>query len=184
MKVACCPKLWKSLIAHLYVKLYNKIANIKALEFLLQIVPFMALATLRAKKLRLKKRQNFDVRTNRGDCEVSEFVFLMFTLFLLFNDFSTFRLFIVENCIYFGSFGYFSKIIACAGWAVSIRGNDFIAGCTGECLKSKISAESNMIFKNLVLQDLEIIRIRFRQKSNKKFRIKDPYNNLVRIRTS
>ncbi len=63
---------------------------------------------------------------------------------------------------------------------LSIQGNDLNAGWAYEeiiswltehsrkCLKLNISAESNMIFKNLVLQALWVIRIRFLQKSNTK----------------
>jgi hypothetical protein len=99
-------------------------------------------------------------------CQVSDIVFLLFTVVLLdgiFDDFSTFRLFIVENCILFWLFWVRFENYSMR-W-LSIRGNDFITGCTGKCLKSNISAESNMNLKNLVLQALEIIRIRFRQKS-------------------
>ncbi len=39
----------------------------------------------------------------------------------------------------------------------------------GNFFKSNVSAESNTIFKNLVLQTLGTIRFRFLQKSNKKF---------------
>ncbi len=60
---------------------------------------------------------------------------------------------------------------------LSIRGTNFITGWayaewisslaehTWKCLKLIISAESNMIFKNLVLQAPGTIRFRFRQKN-------------------
>jgi hypothetical protein len=60
---------------------------------------------------------------------------------------------------------------------LSMRGNDFVAPWayeemilshpehTRKCLKSNISAESNTILKNLVLQALGTIKIRFLQKS-------------------
>jgi hypothetical protein len=49
---------------------------------------------------------------------------------------------------------------------LSILGNDFIADWAyAEMFKIRISAESNTIFKNLVLQALGTIRIRFLQKS-------------------
>ncbi len=52
-----------------------------------------------------------------------------------------------------------------AGWAYEGRGNDFIADWAyAEMFKSRIS-RPNKIFKNLVLQALRTIRIRFLKKS-------------------